>query len=95
MSVYFHHSGYADHHVEQRAQNNRETHEIQEEHSNHQERLQRGIGAWLGTSVERVSVGPHTLQERRLDEAVADATELRCAQDKYRKTPERNNWTTY
>ena len=75
--VFFSHSGYADHHVER-------AYRAIEKHTKSKKKNIRIVGGDFnaelgpGFGVERVSVGPHTRgeQERRLDEAMADATEV-------------------
>ena len=87
MSVYFPHSGYADHHVEK-------TYSAIEKHTKSKKSIQIVAGDFNadlgpGIGVERVSVGPHTLKESnrrgRLDKAVADATDIRCAEHNVQK----------
>ena len=75
-------------------QNNRETHEIQEEHSNHWWRLQRWIGAWHRCRALqcRTTYPQRGKQERWLDEAVADDTELRCTQHNVQKDARKTNF---
>ena len=46
MSVYFPHTGYADHHVEKAYKYIEKFTKIQEAHTNRRRRLQRRIGTW-------------------------------------------------
>ena len=84
MSVYFRHSGYANHQVER-------AYRAIEKHTKSKKSIQivgGDFNAELGLGlVLNESVLDHTpsLQERKLDEAVADAAELRGAQHNVQK----------
>ena len=61
MSVYFPHSGYADHHVEKMYRSIEKLEFHKGEHTNCGRDFNAELGPGYG--VERVSVGPHTLNE--------------------------------